>query len=314
METAAMTPSAGLHHITAICSEPRKNVAFYTRDLGLRMVKKTVNFDDPGTWHLYFGDETGSPGTVLTFFAWPLPRGRNGIGMAVETAFAIPESARSYWLKRFKDRGVRHDAPEQRFGETVLPLNDPDGGRLELIATPAVESLPGWSNGDVPAEHAIRGFYGVSLWVGATDPTAKVLTNAFGFRPRGREGNRHRFVATGGPIGGVVDIRTAPNFPAGQQGAGSIHHVAFRAADDRAQTDMVGSLRALGLKTTDQIDRQYFRSIYFREPGGVLFEIATDEPGFTVDEPKEKLGHTIKLPAWYEPKRAEIEAALPPLD
>jgi glyoxalase family protein len=309
-----MTPSAGIHHITAICSEPRKNAAFYTRDLGLRMVKKTVNFDDPGTWHLYYGDETGSPGTVLTFFGRPLPRGRNGIGMAVETAFAIPEQALSYWVKRLEDRGVGHDAPENRFGETVLPLQDPDGGRLELVAVKAVDGLPGWSNGDVPTEHAIRGFHSVSLWLGATEPTARVLTAALGFETIGREGNRRRFVSGGGPLGTMVDIRAAPNFPAGQQGAGSIHHVAFRAADDNGQAEVVAALRALGLKTTDQIDRHYFRSVYFREPGGVLFEIATDQPGFTVDERREELGQAIKLPMWCEPNRAEIEAALPPLD
>ncbi len=309
-----MANSSGIHHITAICSDPRQNVAFYTRDLGLRLVKKTVNFDDPGTWHLYYGDETGSPGTALTFFAWPgASPGSAGAGMAVETAFAIPPHSFDYWAKRLSERGIGRDAPTDRFGERVLAFADPDGMRFVLVASKRAEGLPGWSNGEVPAEHAIRGFHGITLVLGATGRTAEVLTGAFGFQPSGREGNRERFHAPDGALGAVVDLRAGPGTPAGSQGAGAIHHVAFRAADDAAQAAMVATLAGRGLRTTDQIDRCYFRSVYFREPGGVLFEIATERPGFTLDEPKQTLGSAIKLPPWFEPRRAEIVAALPPL-
>ncbi len=309
-----MTSSAGIHHVTAICSDAKKNVAFYARGLGLRLVKKTVNFDDPGTWHLYYGDETGRPGTALTFFAWDQSSpGRNGNGMATETTFVIPEGSLGYWTHRLVEQDIDHDALEKRFGESVLPLRNSDGMRLALVAVKGAEQLPGWSSGDVPAEHAIRGFHGVTLMVDAGERTAQVLTGAFGFRPDRREGNLARFRADGGPLGQVVDVRTAEGFLAGRQGAGSVHHVAFRAADDAAQAQMAATLAAEGLHPTDQRDRCYFRSVYFKEPGGVLFEIATDNPGFTLDEPKETLGSAIKLPPWYESRRAEIVAALPPL-
>jgi glyoxalase family protein len=315
MREELMTKSAGIHHITAICGDPRRNVAFYTAGLGLRMVKKTVNFDDPSTWHLYYGDETGSPGTVLTFFAWGnLPRGRNGIGQVAETAFMIPERSLAYWTDRLNEKGIPHDAPQRRFGQTAIGLRDPDGMSLEIVATKGASAIPGWSGGAVPAEHAIRGFAGVTLLVGGIEPTARVLTEVLGFAANGHEDTRHRFVADGGPLGTVVDLRVVPDSAAGHMGAGSVHHVAFRAADDAAQAAMATTVRALDLRPTDQIDRHYFRSVYFREPGGVLFEIATDGPGFTVDEPKERLGSALKLPAWYEPRRAEIAAALPALD
>src|SRR5262245_32156391 len=309
--------SAGIHHVTAICSDPKRNVAFYTHNLGLRLVKKTVNFDDDPSWHLYYGDETGRPGTALTFFAWPgMPSGRNGNGMAVETAFIIPEGSLGYWTQRLVERGISHEAPQKRFGETVLALSDPDGLRLALVAVKGTDAVAGWSNGDVPAGHALRGFHSITLMVGAGAPTAAVLTGALGFKAAGREGHLARFSAGGaggGKLGGAVDLRTAEGFLAGHLGGGSVHHVAFRAADDGAQADMVEQVKTQGLRPTDQIDRCYFRSVYFREPGGVLFEIATDDPGFTRDEPKEALGSAIKLPPWYESRRAEIVAALPPL-
>jgi glyoxalase family protein len=309
-----MTASAGIHHVTAICSDPKRNVAFYTRGLGLRLVKKTVNFDDPGTWHLYYGDETGHPGTALTFFAWDQSSpGRNGNGMATETAFVIPEGSLGYWAHRLVAQDIAHDVLEKRFGESVLPLRDGDGMRLALVAVKGAEQIPGWSNGDVPAEHAIRGFHGVTLMVDAGEPTAQVLTGVFGFRADRHDSNLARFRANGDRLGQVVDVRTAEGFLAGRQGAGSVHHVAFRAVDDAAQAQMAATVAAQGLHPTDQRNRCYFRSVYFKEPGGVLFEIATDDPGFTLDEPKETLGGTIKLPPWYESRRAEIVAALPPL-
>jgi glyoxalase family protein len=312
-----MTASAGIHHVTAICGDPKRNVRFYTHNLGLRLVKRTVNFDDPSTWHLYYGDETGRPGTALTFFAWPdAPSGRNGNGMAVETAFIVPEGSLGYWTQRLVARGIAQGAPQKRFGETVLPLTDPDGMRLALVAVKGADAVAGWSNGDVPAEHAVRGFHGVTLMVGAGAPTANVLTGAFGFKAAASEGHLERFIAGGAGgsrLGATVDLRTAEGFLGGRQGGGSVHHVAFRAADDVAQATMVERVKAQDLRPTDQIDRCYFRSVYFREPGGVLFEIATDDPGFTRDEPKEALGSAVKLPPWYESRRAEIVAALPPL-
>jgi glyoxalase family protein len=309
-----MSASAGIHHVTAICHDPKKNVMFYTRGLGLRLVKKTVNFDDPTTWHLYYGDEIGRPGTALTFFAWgALSPGRNGIGMAIETAFIIPRGSLGYWRQRLTEQDIAHEAPRTRFGESVLAFRDPDGMQLALVGVDGADQIPGWSNADVPAEHAVRGFQGVTVMVGADAPTARVLTETFGFKADGREDGVERYRADAGNLATVVDLRSAPNDLAGRQGAGSVHHVAFRAAGDAAQADMVATLKAQGLRPTDQINRCYFRSVYFREPGGVLFEIATDDPGFTVDEPKATLGSAIKLPPWYESRRAEIVAALPPL-
>jgi glyoxalase family protein len=310
----SMNGSVGIHHVTATCGDAKRNVAFYTRSLGLRMVKRTVNFDDPTAWHLYYGDETGRPGTALTFFArGEVAAGRNGNGMAVETAFVVPEPSLGYWTQRLVALDIPHEAPEKRFGQTVLPLRDPDGMRLALVASKGADQIPGWSNGDVPAEQAVRGFHGVTLMVDAGEPTADVLTHAFGFKAQGAEDHRRRYVAAGDKLGTVVDVRIAEGFLAGRQGAGSVHHVAFRAADDAAQAAMVAAIRAQGLRPTDQIDRCYFRSVYFREPGGVLFEIATDDPGFTLDETRETLGSALKLPPWYEPRRAEIVAALPSL-
>lgn len=310
-----MTSSAGIHHVTAICSDPRRNLAFYTDDLGLRMVKRTVNFDDPTTWHLYYGDETGSPGSALTFFAWgTLPPGRVGLGQTASTAFTIPERSLAYWTGRLADRGIPHEEPERRFDHTVVALRDPDGMTLELVATKGARALAAWSGGPVPAEHAIRGFFGVTLVVSDAEATGRVLTKALGFSQQGLENNRMRFCAAGGgPLGGVVDVVADPAAVPGRQGAGSVHHVAFRAADDAAELDMAAAVRDLDLRPTDPIDRNYFHSVYFREPGGVLFEIATDGPGFTVDEPAETLGSALKLPAWFEARRAQIEAALPAL-
>jgi glyoxalase family protein len=309
-----MSRSAGIHHITAICSDPRRNAAFYTDILGLRMVKRTVNFDDPTTWHLYYGDETGSPGTALTFFAWgSLPPGRSGVGQAVATSFMIPERSLAYWTGRLADKGVPHGEPERRFDQTVVALRDPDGMNLELVATKGARALPAWAAGPVPEEHAIRGFHGVTLLVSEVEPTAEVLTQALGFTAAGVDGAHHRFVGAAGPFGMVVDLRLQSDGTPGRQGAGSVHHVAFRAANDAAELAMATAVRDMGLKPTDQIDRQYFHSVYFREPGGILFEIATDAPGFTVDEPRDQLGRSLKLPAWYEARRQEIEAALPAL-
>jgi glyoxalase family protein len=310
-----MTPN-GIHHVTAISGPARRNLAFYTEVLGLRLVKKTVNFDDPGTYHFYFGDAAGSPGTILTFFPWEhAAPGRLGIGQTQETVFRVPEGALGWWTHRFVEKGVPHDTIEKRFGESVLSFRDPDGMRLALACVPGSGTEPAWEGGDVPAEHAIRGFHGVSLLLETGEATGAILTDVFGFAPEATEGSVTRYRVAGNPVGGIVDIRAAGGFLSGREGAGSVHHIAFRAADDAAQAAMVERLRARhGQRVTEQRDRNYFRSVYFREPGGVLFEIATDVPGFAVDEPAETLGEALKLPPQYEAQRARIEAVLPALD
>jgi glyoxalase family protein len=305
----------GIHHVTAIAGPARRNVDFYTRLLGLRLVKKTVNFDDPGTYHLYYGDETGRPGTILTFFPWEhAAPGRLGVGETQETVFRVPEGALGYWTHRLIEKGVPHEVPQKRFGETVLAFKDPDGMRLALAAVPGIDRESAWSDGEVPADDAIRGFHGVSLLLREAEPTGAILTDVLGFAETAREDSTVRFQAEGTGVGGIVDIRVAGDFLRGRQGAGSVHHVAFRAADDEAEFAMMKRLAENhGIRTTDQKDRNYFRSLYFREPGGVLFEIATDIPGFAADEPVATLGQALKLPPPLEPRRREIEAVLPPL-
>jgi glyoxalase family protein len=305
----------GIHHVTAIAGDPRRNFDFYTRALGLRFVKKTVNFDDPGTYHFYYGDETGRPGTILTFFPWQhVAPGRVGVGQTQETAFRVPEGAIGYWAHRFVEKGVPHEAPAKRFGRTVLVFKDPDGMSLALVGVPGAEAEPAWAAGDVQAEHAIRGFEGVTLMLDDAAPTGAILTDVLGFREEAaRDGSLIRYTADAA-LGATVDIRVATGFLPGRMGGGSVHHIAFRAADDAAQAEMVRRLAENhGLHTTEQKDRNYFRSVYFREPGGILFEIATDEPGFAADEPVESLGQALKLPGFLEPRRSQIEAVLPEL-
>jgi glyoxalase family protein len=307
--------TTGIHHVTAISGPAYRNVEFYTRTLGLRLVKKTVNFDDPGTYHLYYGDETGRPGTILTFFPWEhVAPGRVGVGETQETTFRVHEGAIGYWAHRFVEKGVVHERPDKRFGETALSFKDPDGMRLALLAVPGIESEPAWSGGEIPAEHAIRGFHGVTLLLREAEPTGAILTDVLGLSEVAREGATVRFKAGETAIGGIVDIRVAGDFLRGRQGGGSVHHIAFRAADDAAEFAMQKKLAENhGIRTTEQKDRNYFRSIYFREPGGVLFEIATDVPGFAVDEPVSSLGAVLKLPPALEPRRKDIEAVLPAL-
>jgi glyoxalase family protein len=305
----------GIHHVTAIAGRPHVNFDFYTRTLGLRFVKKTVNFDDPGTYHFYYGDEAGRPGTILTFFPWEhAAAGRGGVGLAQTTAFRVPAQSIGYWCHRLIEAGVRHEAPIKRFGEAVLEFTDPDGLGLSLVGVAGAESEPAWMTGDIPAEHAIRGFHGVTLMLDSAEPTGTILTGALGFTKIGQEGPRVRFKSEGA-VGGIVDIREAKDFLAGVMGRGSVHHVAFRAKDDAEQAEMARKLREVhGLHVTEQRDRQYFRSIYFREPGGILFEIATEDPGFTIDEPLASLGADLKLPRFLESRRQQIEAILPPLE
>jgi len=305
----------GIHHVTAIAGRPNVNLDFYTRTLGLRLVKKTVNFDDPGTYHFYYGDEAGSPGTILTFFPWEhAAPGRGGVGLTQTTAFRVPEPSIGFWTHRLVEAGARHEAPVRRFGECVLEFTDPDGVSLALVGVSGAENEPAWTTGDIPAAHAIRGFHGVTLMLETAEPTGAILTGVLGFTSVGREGSYVRFKSDD-EIGGIIDIREAKGFLPGRMGRGSVHHVAFRATDDATQAEMARKLADdHGLQATEQRDRNYFRSVYFREPGGILFEIATDAPGFTVDEPLATLGASLKLPRFLEPKRTQIEAVLPHLE
>ncbi|WP_276255929.1 ring-cleaving dioxygenase [Halomontanus rarus] len=301
----------GLHHVTAISSDPQANVDFYTDVLGVRLVKRTVNFDDPGTYHLYYGDETGSPGTILTFFPFEGARGgRVGRGQTSATTFVIPEASVDYWVDRLESMGVAVDDPVERFDETVVPLRDHDGQPLELVA--GKSDVEPWTGGPVPAKHAIRGFHGVTLDSLNPDATGDVL-ETLGYERVGTAGERTRFRAAA-DRGAVVDLLDRPDGDRGQQGVGTVHHVAFRTADDETQAAWRDRLAEVGLRVTPQKDRQYFRSIYFREPGGILFEVATDGPGFDRDEPVATLGTDLKLPPWLEDDRDSLEERLPALE
>jgi glyoxalase family protein len=306
------TDIRGIHHITAIAGDVQRNVDFYVGLLGLRLVKLTVNFDDPGTYHLYYGDEEGHPGTILTFFPWGAGRpGRIGTGQATVTSFSIPEGSLTYWVERLKRANVPFSGPVERFDEQVLYLADPDGIRLELVAHRGAERRPGWVEGPVPHEHAIRGFYGVTLSLADSTASERLLTEVMRFCSVQEAGNRWRFeVGEGGP-GAYVDVLTATGEPRGLVSIGTVHHVAWRVADQEALLAWQAQLAGAGLQVTPVMDRKYFQSVYFREPGGVLFELATDPPGFALDESLAELGTHLMLPEWLEPMRDRLEAVLP---
>jgi glyoxalase family protein len=305
----------GLHHVTAIASDPQRNLDFYIGLLGLRLVKRTVNFDDPGTYHLYFGDNRGTPGTILTFFPWPgARRGIRGTGQIEATAFSISASSIGYWVDRFKQHHVTAEKSSARFGEEVIRFTDPDGLLLELIASSALASLEPWTDNPVPPEHAIHGFHSVSAALEGYERTARLLTDSFGYRLIEESGNRFRFAASDEAAPGrIVDLLCLPDTAMGRVAAGSVHHIAFRAKDDAEQLKWREHLVDLGYNVTPVIDRTYFHSIYFRERGGVLFEIATEPPGFTLDEKLEELGTHLRLPQWMESARSQIEKILPPI-
>jgi catechol 2,3-dioxygenase-like lactoylglutathione lyase family enzyme len=310
-----MTPTLpGLHHVTAITADAQKNVDFYCGVLGLRLVKLTVNFDDPGSYHLYYGDELGRPGTIMTFFAWPGGhRGRVGPPQVTATSFAVPRDSLPFWTGRLREFDIESAPIVERFGEPVLGFFDPDGLKLEIIATVSAGRLgERGSGGSVPADHRLRGFHGVSLSEEGYENTARLLTEVMGFRADGSEHNRFRYRA-GGEFASVVDLLCTPDARKGSMGAGVVHHVAFRTPDDRQQAAWRDTVVALGLNASPVMDRKYFHSIYFREPGGVLFEIATDGPGFAVDEPAASLGTTLQLPAPFEAHRSELLKLLPTL-
>ena len=309
-----MNPSiTGLHHVTAIASDPQRTLDFYVGLLGLRFVKRTVNFDDPASYHFYFGDARGTPGTILTFFAWPgARRGIRGTGQIEAPAFAIPPNSIGYWLDRFKEHHVPAEKTLARFGEEVLRFADPDGLAIELIASISSAGFEPWADSTVPVEHSLRGFHGVSIALEGYEQTATLLTETFGYRLVERLNNRFRLAAPSeAGAGRIVDLLCRPDGSPGRVAAGSVHHIAFRARDDAEQLVWRERLVDLGYNVTPVIDRTYFHSIYFREPGGVLFEIATDPPGFTLDESLEELGDQLRLPPWLEPTRSQVEEVLP---
>src|SRR5258707_10955898 len=306
----------GIHHVTAIAGDPLKNLDFYTRHLGLRFVKKTVNFDDPSTYHFYYGDETGSPGTILTFFPWTnATAGHRGVGETRQTAFRVPLRSIGYWTQRFIEKGIPYQTLEKRFGESVLPFTDQDGMALALVGVADAENEPGWSNEDIPSEHAIRGLQGVTLLLDSAQKTAAILTDVFGFCEVAREGSVIRFAAADDVKGSVVDIYEAAGVLRGHQGPGSVHHIPFGAPDDVQQAQMTEKrIPTHGRHPTDRKDGNYFAPTYFAEPGSVRSQIATDIPGFAVDEPVETLGRDLELPNFLEPRRKEIEGKLPVLE
>jgi glyoxalase family protein len=309
-----MQPIEGLHHITSVAGDPQRNIDFYRNILGQRMIKKTVNFDDPTTYHLYYADASGTPGTVITFFPWTNARkGLRGNSAVNAMAYNIPEDAMEFWQEHLHRNGIHTLPIEQRFGEKVLAFDDPDGMQIELVAGTQQANLAHWNAGPIEVHAALQGFHSATLWLSQVEPTAALLTSVMGYTFSGQEGSRYRFTGGQGTLGSVLDLVHRPEGTRAVFGTGSFHHIAFRVPDDQTELQYLQALRAAGMNVSDVRDRNYFHSIYYRVPGGVLFEIATNHPGFTIDEPMEKLGETLKLPAWYEPQRTEIEASLVPL-
>jgi len=303
----------GIHHITAIAGNAQKNVDFYTGILGLRLVKKTINFDAPDVYHLYYGDEVGSPGSILTFFPFTGARkGTKGTGELTYTSFSVPAESISYWTERLAKYGISTSTPLKRFGDTFIRFEDHDGLGIELVAA-GNDTRNGWTYGNIPQEHAILGFHGATLYLRSKDLTEKLLTELMDYKFIAEENNRFRYGTKGEP-GDIIDIQVDPDGRPGMQSAGTVHHIAFRTDNDDTQATIQNKLMENGVQVTEVKDRNYFKSVYFREPGGVLFEIATDEPGFAIDEEQAHLGEALKLPEWVEPQRAKIESRLPDLE
>ncbi|MDR6368830.1 glyoxalase family protein [Chryseobacterium bernardetii] len=303
----------GLHHITAIADNAKRNLDFYTKVLGVRLVKKTVNFDDPGTYHFYFGNEEGTPGTILTFFPWEgIGKGTNGSGMATHIGYSVPKGSLEFWRNHLQSLNVAIEEGEI-FGEKMISFKDPDGLQLQLIEPLSKDNRKVWTTDDIKDENALRGFHNVTLTLRKADPTIKVLTDILGYDLQKQEGERYRLATDAIDTANLVDIIENDKIPAGRNAAGTNHHIAFRVKDDNVLMEYREKALSAGLSITPKINRDYFYSLYFREPGGVLFEIATDNPGFTVDEPLNELGTNLKLPVQYEGMREKIEGVLPNL-
>jgi len=305
----------GIHHITAIAGSATVNYDFYTRVLGLRLIKKTVNFDDPKTYHLYYGDEVGSAGTILTFFPWEgIAKGRRGTRQATEIGYSVPAGSLDFWQARLDKNNVIYNKQSEKFGEQYLTFLDPDGLKFELTVSKNNDNRKPWVTSEISAENAIMGFHNITITSNKIEKTAEVLTSIFGYKLQETVVNRSRFVTDTVDVANIVDLVEAPGETAGHVAGGSVHHVAFRVKDEKTLMAYRDKVLAMGLTITEKIDRNYFYSLYFREPGGVLFELATENPGFMVDEPIEELGTHLKLPAQYESKRSELEQVLPKLN
>jgi glyoxalase family protein len=302
----------GIHHITAIAGDAKRNFNFYSKILGLRFIKKTVNFDDPGTYHFYFGDEIGSAGTILTFFPWGegIQQGRNGSGMATEIGYSVPKGSLDFWVKRLDHYNVIYNKPSEKFGEKYVSFLDPDGLKLELIESKTADNRKPWETDEIKAENALKGFHNITLTLNNIKATAAILTDVFGYKLIDQNVNCFRYATDTVESAAIVDLVELVDEKRGHVANGSVHHVAFRVENDEILMHFREKIEALGIGITPQIDRQYFHSLYFREPGGVLFEIATDNPGFTVDETLNELGKGLKLPPQYESRREEIEQHL----
>ncbi len=304
----------GLHHITAIADNAQRNYNFYTKVLGLRLVKKTVNFDDPGTYHFYYGDEVGTPGSILTFFPWEgIEQGYTGTGMATDIGYSVPKDSLEFWIQRFNEFNIKHAEAAEKFGEQYLAFQDPDGLKFDMVVPTVEDNRKPWETSDLNAHVGIKGFHSITLTIRNISPTAKILTDILDYKLFKQEENRYRFITDAIENGSVVDIIEAPDLARGKGTAGTNHHVAFRVKDDNILMEFREKIVSKGLSITPKIDREYFFSLYFREPGGVLFELATDNPGFTKDETVNQLGSSLKLPKQYEGSRARIEEALPKL-
>lgn len=300
----------GIHHITVLAGDPQRNAEFYVNTLGMRMVKKSVNQDDPGTYHLFYGNQAATPGSSLTFFPWPRAvKGEPGTGEAITVSFSVPENSLEYWQQRLQEKNVQPSDPFTRFGLTVLPFQDPDGLNLELVFEDIADAPDTDREGAVPSEHAIRGFWGTTLRLTEKESTASVLQDILGFEETDQENNITRYM-TDAPIGGTVLIEITDQ-QSGKNGRGIVHHVAFRAADEEQLSEMRWEVSSQGLMPTEIIDRHWFKSVYYRVPAGVLFEMASDGPGYAVDEDPDHLGEKLILPPWLESKREQIENHLP---
>ncbi|HET6311950.1 MAG TPA: ring-cleaving dioxygenase [Candidatus Nitrosotalea sp.] len=303
----------GIHHVTSITGDVQRCVDFYVNVLGLRFIKKSINQDMPDTYHIYFGDYVGSPGTAMTFFGWPdWPKRRAGSGQVTTVSFSVPSGSLEFWTSRLRKLGV-NAKHASTFGTDAIVVADPDGIELELVAQSSQQPWVAWPDGPVDRDHAIRGFHSVTMTVAEATATFDLLAKTMGFRKTAHEGRRTRFeTADGGPHS-IVDVVESPEGPEGEESIGSVHHVAWRAADAAHQSGWREAVVKAGFNVTPVIDRYYFKSIYFREPGGVLFEIATDGPGFTVDESVESLGSTLSLPPWFQVRRDRLDVTLPPI-
>ncbi|MCU0453480.1 MAG: ring-cleaving dioxygenase [Bacteroidetes bacterium] len=306
---------SGIHHLTVLASDPKRNAAFYTDVLGLRMVKRTVNFDAPDVYHLYYADAQGTPGTLMTVFPFPqAARGKRGSGEVSAIAWHVPASSRDYWIRRLAEKGVGFDGPATRFGQEVVTLLDPDGLKLELVFSADPPKVVTWNPSVVPAEHQLRTFHGVTFSLQNADPSLALLSTIMGARSVGTEGVRHRYALGEGTEAAMIDLIVDANLPWARQSAGSVHHIAWRVKTDEEHGAWRERLLAADVRVTEIVDRKYFHSIYFREPGGILCEIATDPPGMNVDEDWSELGSKLQLPPWYESDRKRIESVLPVLD